>query len=183
MNNFALIGASALLILTTACSPALAGRSYNDRERQHFTDTARVISAVPIYRTVRIAEPREECYEKQVHYRDDDYKSATPMIAGGVVGGIVGNQFGHGNGKTFMTIAGTVLGGSIGRDIGHRNQSYSHYGPQTETHCEMVHGFREEEQLEGYRVTYRYQGKKFTTSMPYDPGKRLKLNVNILPYE
>jgi outer membrane lipoprotein SlyB len=34
-------------------------------------------------------------------------------VAGGAVGGLVGNQFGHGSGKTAMTVLG-VLGGALG---------------------------------------------------------------------
>jgi len=183
MKHLAIVGACALLILTTGLNTAYAGHKHKKHERKHFTGTVKVTQVVPIYRTVRIAEPREECYEKEVYYRNNGYVSATPMIAGGVIGGILGNQFGRGNGKTVMTVAGTVLGGSIGRDIGHNNQTYTQHGPQTETHCEIINDYREEEQIDGYRVTYRYHGKKFNTTLPYHPGKRVKLDVSIRPYE
>ena len=190
MKRLSVIGACALLTLATGCSTAMAGNPYSEYDSEHFTDTARVTNVTPIYRTVRVAEPREECHEKEVHYRDrgydDGYQSYTPMIAGGVVGGVVGNQFGKGNGKTFMTLAGTVLGGSIGRDLGHKYRhasSYTDYKPRTETRCEIVNDYREEEQIDGYRVTYKYHGKKFNTTLPYHPGNRLKLNVTLRPYE
>jgi uncharacterized protein YcfJ len=184
--NAQLLAALIMTILTTGCTTAFAGHKLKHQQREHFTDTARVTRVVPLYRTVQIAEPRKECYEKEVrrYYHDaNGYNSATPMIAGGVLGGIIGNQFGKGNGKTAMTIAGTVLGGSIGRDVGMRNKRYSYYEPKTETHCEVINDYREEEELDGYRVSYRYHGEEFNTILPYHPGKRLKLDVSIKPYE
>ena len=182
-RNTQLIAALVMTILTTSCTTAFAGHKFKHQQRQHFTNTARVTNVVPMYRTVQIAEPREQCYEKEVTRYNHNYNSATPMIAGGVLGGILGNQFGHGNGKTFMTIAGTVLGGSIGRDVGMKNKHHGYYAPQTETHCEIINDYREEERLDGYRVSYRYHGEEFNTTLPYHPGKRLKIDVSIRPYE
>lgn len=41
---------------------------------------------------------------------------------GAVVGGLLGNQVGGGNGKTIATIAGAVGGGYVGNEIAKRNQ-------------------------------------------------------------
>jgi uncharacterized protein YcfJ len=183
-RNSTLILILALLVMAIGSSTALAGHKFKRYERgEHFTDTARVVSVTPIYRTVRIAEPVEECYEEEVTYYDDDYESATPMIAGGVLGGILGNQVGRGNGKTFMTIAGTVLGGSIGRDIGASNRHHAVYEGDTITRCEVIKRYREEEELDGYDVTYRYRGELFHTTLPYHPGKKLKVGVTVKPYD
>ena len=38
-----------------------------------------------------------------------------------------------------------------------------------------------EEVLDGYRVTYRYQGEQYQVEMPYHPGKRIKLRIQIVP--
>lgn len=170
-----------LLITGTLISGSVyAGNKHHHSNNERFYDSARVIHSVPIYRTVRVNQPRQQCYEETVHYDERDNDSYTPMIAGGVLGGIVGNQFGKGNGKTFMTIAGTVLGGSVGRDIGMKNR-HRDYGTQYETRCETVNDYHEEEVIEGYRVTYKYHGKKFTTTLPYDPGRRIKVRVSVRP--
>lgn len=172
--------------VTLFSTASLAGHQFdNYSQRKHFTDTAKVTSVVPIYKTVRVSQPGEQCYDEFVDYDDyyqDDYESATPMIAGGVLGGILGNQFGKGRGKTIMTVAGAVLGGSIGRDYGHRKQD-TDYKPRTESRCETINEYHEEEELDGYRVSYRYRGETFHTTLPYHPGKRLKLDVSIKPYE
>ena len=41
-------------------------------------------------------------------------------VAGAVLGGIVGNQFGKGSGKVAATFAGAVIGGIVGNDIGRK---------------------------------------------------------------
>jgi uncharacterized protein YcfJ len=41
---------------------------------------------------------------------------------GAVVGGLIGNQVGGGNGKTLATIAGAVGGGYLGNEIAKKNQ-------------------------------------------------------------
>ncbi|WJW74949.1 hypothetical protein QVG61_10620 [Thiohalobacter sp. IOR34] len=47
------------------------------------------------------------------------YRSSTPMILGGIIGGLAGHEMGKGRGKDIATAAGILLGGSIGRDLGH----------------------------------------------------------------
>ncbi|HSD17481.1 MAG TPA: RT0821/Lpp0805 family surface protein [Thermomonas sp.] len=44
-------------------------------------------------------------------------KQAGSVVAGAVVGGLVGNAFGGGTGKVLMTAAGTVAGGFIGNHL------------------------------------------------------------------
>lgn len=41
-------------------------------------------------------------------------------VAGAVLGGIVGNQFGKGGGKVAATIAGAAIGGIVGNEIGRK---------------------------------------------------------------
>lgn len=82
-----------------------------------------VVVERPVYEEARY-------YDEPRYYRDDepvryppasgDYRSATPMIVGGIIGGVLGNQVGKGRGKDVATVAGAILGGSIGRDIGYR---------------------------------------------------------------
>jgi uncharacterized protein YcfJ len=42
------------------------------------------------------------------------------IAAGAVVGGVLGNQVGGGNGKTLATVAGVVGGGYLGNEVGKR---------------------------------------------------------------
>ena len=48
-------------------------------------------------------------------------------MAGGVVGGALGNQMGHGNGRAAMTILGAIGGGLAGNEIEKRTRSETVY--------------------------------------------------------
>lgn len=152
-----------------------------DRSGGDYFDYAKVVEVEPIIRLVRVEIPRRECWDEEVPVYHSGYQSATPMILGGIIGGVVGNTMGKGHGKDAATVAGTILGGSIGRDIGHQNQRPSGYHTVTETRCEQRVDYREEERIDGYRVTYVYNGERYTARMPQDPGKRVRVRVAVSP--
>jgi surface antigen len=60
--------------------------------------------------------------QRQVAYADQRYdgcsdNEALGTVTGAVVGGVVGNQFGSGDGNTAATIGGVILGGIAGNAI------------------------------------------------------------------
>jgi uncharacterized protein YcfJ len=59
------------------------------------------------------------CRDVQVtrrkHHSDKNRVAGTAI--GAIAGGVVGNQFGKGNGKTATTVAGAVAGGVIGNKV------------------------------------------------------------------
>ncbi|WP_297529141.1 glycine zipper 2TM domain-containing protein [Thiohalobacter sp.] len=161
-----------------ACLGALPGPAPADPgERAVFYDEARVVRVEPLVRVVRVAEPRETCREARVPVHEAGYRSATPMILGGILGGVIGNQMGKGHGKDVATVAGVILGGSIGRDIERDRRTDRVVGEEVVARCTTETAWREEERIEGYRVTYRYRGELFTTRMDHDPGSRLRMRV------
>lgn len=171
------------ITLTATLLGAAAAQAGHPRERDGggFFDYAEVVQVEPIVRQVRISEPREECWDEEVPVYQSGYRSATPTILGGILGGVVGNTLGKGDGRTVATVAGTVLGGSIGRDVGAANARRSGSATAVETRCRQVADYREEERVEGYAVTYRYQGEEYTTRMPHDPGERIRVHVDVQP--
>lgn len=42
---------------------------------------------------------------------------AVGIVGGAVAGGLIGNQFGGGNGKTALTVGGAVAGGVVGNEV------------------------------------------------------------------
>lgn len=169
------LGMSAALLV-----PFMATASDYPREGDGYYDYAEVTRTEAIARTVRVNTPREECWEEQVPVRESGYTSATPMILGGIIGGVAGHQVGKGRGNDVATVAGTILGGSIGRDVGAANRSDSVHSV-AETRCRQVDDYREEQRVEGYRVFYRYNGNDYETRMPHDPGERIRVQVNVQP--
>ena len=94
-----------------ACLAGLPGLAAADPgERAVFYDEARVVRVEPLVRKVRVAEPRETCRDERVPVYEADYRSATPMILGGILGGVIGHEMGKGRGKDAATVAGVVLG-------------------------------------------------------------------------
>ena len=147
---------------------------------------AKVVDVQPVVRVVRVSSPEESCWNEPVRQTAQNYRSgygsATPVILGGILGGVAGNQFGGGRGNDVMTIAGALLGASIGRDAAHRR----HYRASparyvTERRCEVREVYRDEERIEGYQVTYKYQGQTYVTRMDSDPGRRIRVRVQVEP--
>ena len=146
---------------------------------------AKVVDVEPIVRVVRVSSPERRCCDEEVtHYAPAPREpgSYTPMILGGIVGGLVGNQFGSGRGNTALTAAGALLGASVGRDrafprgVGRRHAAI-------ERRCQVTEAFREEERVDGYRVTYSYQGRSFVTRMDHDPGPEMQVRVSVAPVD
>ncbi|MCB1743098.1 MAG: glycine zipper 2TM domain-containing protein, partial [Gammaproteobacteria bacterium] len=80
---------------------------------------AKVTRVEPIYTTVRVAEPIEECWQERAPAGyHAGYESHTPTVVGGLIGGLLGNQVGQGTGNVLATVGGALLGGSVGRDVG-----------------------------------------------------------------
>ena len=151
-----------------------------DNERVVYADVLRVD---PIYDRVQISQPREECYDAQVRRSTGRYENTnTGTIIGALVGGALGNQVGKGDGRRAATVAGAVIGGSVGRNVDASDNS-SHIERDVETRCHVVESAREERQIVGYDVEFRYRGEVFVSRLGHDPGEKLRVRVSIEPIE
>jgi uncharacterized protein YcfJ len=81
-------------------------------------------------------------------------------------------------------VAGTLLGAAIANDASRRRHA-GKYGPvqysRPVTRCATQYREHQEERIEGYDVTYRYKGQKYATRMPHDPGRKIRIRVDIRP--
>ena len=165
----------ALIGVLVAPSVAFAGTSI---------ESARVVDVDPIYESVQVSVPREQCYVQHVPRRRK--ASATGPILGAIIGGAVGNAVGHNKtNKRVGTVVGALLGGSIGYDISRRNADRdirgSHVSYRAHEVCEIVDEYTSEERLLGYHVTYRYAGETYTTRMDHHPGDSIRVRVHVSP--
>ena len=204
-SSFALaLGLVAALITTTASA---SGRHL---ATERYTEFADVISVQPVYKDVRVREPRKECwietqqrvvgyepprYEHYQAHRSERRHSSGNAVIGGVIGGVIGNQLGRGHSsgsRAGATIAGAIIGSTVanearGEPLRHRRpHSVQRRGaPIYETveveRCEKVSSSRIEQRIQHYDVTYRYRGKTFTSRMDRDPGNRIELQVSVSP--
>ncbi len=103
-------------------------------------------------------------------------------VLGGIIGGVLGHQIGHGHGQDFATVAGAAIGAGVGYSNASRR-----YGSETREEvvqrCDVRYEREYEERIDGYRVTYEYNGREYTTRLPYDPGERIKVRVAVAPAE
>jgi uncharacterized protein YcfJ len=185
--------APALLLALFASAPAMAG---NAASSSAFQDTARVVASTPIYESIN--QPRRECWEEEVRYETKRYESTQyepradrrssnsnvgSTIFGGLVGGVLGNSVGKGDGRKAATAIGAALGAIAGDNYADNRRSYtggyvsSEPRVQVEQRCREVDNWSRK--LTGYDVTYRYQGHEYTTFMPFDPGSKVRVNVNV----
>ncbi|UCC56942.1 MAG: hypothetical protein JSU75_04155 [Gammaproteobacteria bacterium] len=68
------------------------------------------------------------------------------------------------------------IASTIGEDIRRQARLW-----QQQRRCRNVTEQRAREHITGYRVTYRYGGETDTARLPYDPGERMPVNVNLSP--
>lgn len=176
----------ALGALLLAAAPA--GADYNDRNRGAVYAYAKVINVEPVVRYVTVRTPVRECWEEEREYRvNNRHRSgvAGGTLFGAILGGVIGHQFGSGSGNDAATAAGALIGAAVGsdsarrRDDGYDSESYT----RPVQRCRTNYTSREEQRVDGYRVTYRYNGQKYATRMPYDPGERLRIRVDVRPAE
>lgn len=134
---------------------------------------AEVLAVKPVMNTVKT--PRQECRDVQVTKRKpvrDEHRVAGTAL-GAVVGGVLGNQVGKGSGKKIATVAAAVGGGYAGNKAQEHIQQNNTY-ITTERRCSTEYDVSE--QLAGYDVSYRLDGKTHTLRMDHDPGRRVQLD-------
>ena len=85
-----------------------------------------IIKEVP----VKQAAPKTRVVHHTKYVRDDGYYAPRPapqpnyvaIGTGAVVGGLIGNQVGSGNGRKLATIAGVIGGGMLGNQMANQNR-------------------------------------------------------------
>jgi uncharacterized protein YcfJ len=152
-----------------------------DRNTSSEYDYAPVTRVVPIVRQVRVETPARECYD-DVRYVESRPHISDPAVGGrtlvgALIGGVVGHQFGSGRGRDAATVAGALTGAAVGYDAAARRSSTVR--EEIVQRCETRYEKRYEERVDGYRVSYEYNGREYTTRLPYDPGDRIRVRVAV----
>lgn len=202
MNIKPLITAVTVTALALAAAPALADHDNGWRGKGHSKyrtasysnaeyDYARVVRSQPIVRYVTVESPVRECWDDVEYYSSDPYDRGpfndrtTSTIAGGLLGGVLGRQIGGGKGRDAMTVVGTLIGASIANDRADRRRDARGYATEEYSRpvrrCNTNIETHQEERIEGYRVTYRYNGRNYTTRTNSEPGRRIRVRVDVRP--
>lgn len=180
MNARTLKGTSTLLNTTLIVALlAASGVAQAGPARGHgdgFTTRAKVLASTPVFETIN--EPRRECWTETVGYETRGVRNnnnAGGAILGAIAGGLLGSTVGKGDGR----VAAAAVGAATGAVVGDRwNQGGTRYEsrPQQVERCNVQDDFRQV--VSAYDVRYRFEGREYTTRLPYDPGRWLTLNVS-----
>ena len=146
-----------------------------------YVDTAEVLKAEPLYHVAQVARPVNECWTEMVIQNKPHRGVYAGPLVGGIIGGVLGNRLASGRGSTSMTVAGTLLGAAIGHNL----SAESRQPPTTANvrRCRTVNRLEPRQQVVGYRVHYRYEGKTFITRTRGYPGKFIRVRVDVDPVD
>jgi uncharacterized protein YcfJ len=140
------------------------------------TDYARVIDARPIYRSVAVEIPEDNCQVERVAYserRGGDSFQGT--LVGGLIGAAIGHELGNGHGRA--TAAGGLLGAAIGNNVaGNRVTRY-----EDRQVCSTAYRTEYQRELVAYDVSYSYLGRVYHTETQRHPGDRIAVDVAVRP--
>ncbi|HET8692582.1 MAG TPA: glycine zipper 2TM domain-containing protein [Steroidobacteraceae bacterium] len=147
-------------------------------------DYADVVHVEPLRRQVRVSEPVRECWQETVQPSTGpfSYNHVGGTLIGSAIGIAAGNQVGHGRGKDVARVAGALIGGAIGHNVSvdRQRQLHGDRGRVVER-CDVRYRDSTVERIDGYEVTYEYAGREYVTRLPYDPGQRLRVRVDVGP--
>ena len=169
-------------------------------------DVAQVLRVEPIGRWHASqnqygSEMRQECWNEQTNgYEDGYYRDSSGRLyqrdshsnnntggtlLGVLIGGALGNQVGKGDGRTAATIGGAVIGGAIGNKVARSNDHYDQYQDNSGVvrRCRTVGGYQDSQSVGGYNVTYRYAGQIYHAVTNYNPGRRMRVVVDVRPQD
>ena len=152
-TRFAVIVSTLCLVLAAGCRPALAD------EVEAFTDYARVTEVTPILESVDTPIPNERCWD---HSRAD--------------GGEAEHLADHDSPLPYDDDR--RVASSIGNDI--RNEQRRRRMAQWQQ-CNRLREQPGQRRVVGYNVRYRYGGETFLRRMKQEPGRRVRVRVELQP--
>jgi uncharacterized protein YcfJ len=188
----------AVAVLGLVCaSPALADHGDRGRGRGHAHGhykrvpavvtyapavvSARVVDVEPLVRYVQVDRPREQCWNEVVREPVRPFGVAGQTAAGSIIGAAIGRQFGSGNDRDALTVIGAAAGGAVAHRRAVVNQGYATRDVAVQR-CEVVHDRVTEQVVDGYLVTYRLEGQRYTMRTDRHPGEFVQIAAQPVAY-
>jgi uncharacterized protein YcfJ len=179
----AMVATAAVLGVGASGSALADGHGYGNWKHDGYRGPsqyvyARVVDVDPIVRDVTVDRPEQRCWNEVVRQSNTPYGVAGPTVAGGIIGAAIGRQFGSGNDRDALTLLGAAAGAAVANQRAVRNQGYH---DATVERCETVSHPYTEQRVDGYRVTYVYEGRHYSMQTATPPGDRVQLAVDVRP--
>lgn len=154
-----------------------------------------VISSEKYYITEKVKQPVERCYEtiiKEKHYiEDNNINEQKPKdensigidtVIGGVLGVVIGNQIGHGNGRDAAKIVGGIAGATIANKSRNYQDPEKHhmkevYEEKPIKKCNIEYEYKENKILYGYKNYFILNGVK-KVKISKEKLNQVQININ-----
>jgi len=180
--------AKAISILGAVAAAAVTGDALADGHGHaygHYRDSgyvyARVVDVDPMVRYVAVDRPRQQCWDETVRAPAAPFGIAGQTAAGGIIGATIGHVLGHGSSRDALTVAGAAAGAAIAHENALRNGATIETRYTTVQRCETVYDRVTEKHVDGYLVTYQYDGRRYRMRTDYPPGDRIQVAVEVHP--
>lgn len=119
-----------------------------------------------------VGSPEQRCWvERQQVNEPSRGTSAGGVIAGALIGGILGHQVGGGTGRDVATAGGAIAGAAIGNNMAN-NRNQQTYARDVRR-CENVSNPKPEY----WDVTYNYRGQEHRAQLSAPPGSTIAVNA------
>ena len=130
-----------------ACAPAHAGST---------VVYGKVTNVQPVYTQVVNQTPRQVCKQVQVPvYGNNGQTNNGNAVLGAIIGGVIGNQFGKGDGNKAATAIGAAIGAVKGSQSGQGKQIV---GYQNVNQCHTEYSSSTKSVVNEYDITYNVNG-------------------------
>jgi uncharacterized protein YcfJ len=143
--------------------------------------SARVVAVEPLVRYVAVDRPRQQCWDEVVREPVRPFGVAGQTAAGSIIGAAIGRQFGSGNDRDALTVLGAVAGGAVAHRRAVVNQGYATRDVAVQR-CEVVNERVTEAVNDGYLVTYRLEGQRYTMRTDRHPGEFVQIAAQPVGY-
>jgi len=141
----------------------------------HWEERVRVTESKPVYRTVTIRTPYEECTTRRIPVYRNDLDVPAAAIIGAVTGGVIGHQVGDGHGRDAATVGGAVVGALVGSNIAQQNRQVRYEEREV---CETRYRRHKERRLVHYKNIAWYRGHRIVKRSKR-PLKHITLSVDV----
>jgi uncharacterized protein YcfJ len=143
----------------------------------------KVQSSTPIIENVIQEVPSQFCYLEEVpvysRVTNSRQPSTADVMAGIIVGGLIGNQVGGGKGKDAATIIGAIIGADV---VNKKNQTTTGQvitGYHQQERCETRYNRKTVQMVMGFETTIKVYNELyvFDTTTQYSTGTRVPLTL------
>jgi uncharacterized protein YcfJ len=142
---------------------------------------ARVVDVDPVVHYVTVDRPEQRCWNETVRQPAAPFGIAGQTVAGGFIGATIGHILGHGSSRDALTVAGAAAGAAIAHENAVRNGATVETRAGVVQRCEAVSHPVTEQRIDGYRVTYMVDGRRYMMHTDYPPGDRVQVAVTARP--